>query len=241
MSCCPNTTVLPAQGVEYKPTGQSGLYVSGKPSDPIVLFVPDIFGFHPFTLTTADAIASKGFRVYWFDYFMGSTKAWDLAKPLAVPGDEAWASFGAYITSQDVFSQVRASAEYLRMLNGGAPVPSIGFCWGAAMLARLAGLENGPLSCAAMPHPSFVTVASAEAARVPILLMPAEDDGEMADVKAKLEERKLLAGYHFAKGCCHGFSAARFGKSKNIEDDKANRQIVIDLTAAMFAKFTAGK
>jgi dienelactone hydrolase len=233
-TCCP-TSVLADADFQYTPQGSGYCYKVG--TGPAVLLIPDIFGYHPRTVELADLIAKRGYTVYYFDYFAGKQKHWNLGEPI-VPDSPAWQAFLGYITGSDVQKQIVASCAYVTAMNDGAAPCCVGLCWGANRAALLA--KDGLVSCAVMAHPSFVNVEAAEATEVPWLLAPSEDDGEMLDVKKALEERAMLGGYLFAKGSVHGYAAARHGKGKNgIVPDAENRAALLDLIGGFFGKITA--
>ena len=204
--CCP-TDKLAAAGVEYAVKGSFTAHytVSGpNPAKRSVLFIPDIFGFHPHSVRFADELAARGnFKVYFPDFFNG--KPWPGDK---IPGrDEAWPAFIKDATAPDMLARIAGAAAQLKAQDGVEPCV-IGFCWGAAMALQL-GSVAGRVACVAMPHPSFVNVPEAEACTVPCGLYPSRDDTAMDAVKAKLSEKGLLKNYIYCDDVHHGFAGAR--------------------------------
>jgi dienelactone hydrolase len=202
--CCP-TNKLADGAAEYTAQGKFQCVYSVAGANPArrsVLFCPDIFGFHPYNVAIADQIAQHGFKVHFADYFDGAP--WTAGKP--TQGAD-WAAFLPRLTAPEMFQKFVAQAAALKAQDGVEPV-AIGFCFGAKIAVRLSAV--GAVAAAALLHPSFVNVDDAAEAQSPVLLVPSKDDTDMAAVRDKLAERKLLKGYIFADDVHHGFAAARF-------------------------------
>ncbi len=236
--CCP-TDKLAAKDVEYKPLGnftcEYNVVLTAEPKKRAVLFIPDIFGYHPHTVAIADAIANRGnYRVYFPEFFAKSEEnplgPWPMD---AVPGqDERWPAFYKYITNPALFKRIAGCAARLKEETGLPPLV-IGFCWGSAAGAVLSQTE-GLIAGVAMPHPSFVTEESASKTTVPYALFCSKDEDKEAyeKVRAKLAERKLLGDFQRYDDVHHGFAAARFEPT---EACKKAREEVIEKTLAFFA------
>lgn len=240
-SCCP-TSVLPSHFPDstYSPIGHMRCeYVvqgSAAPKKRSVLFVPDIFGYHPETLKTADEIAKRGnYRVVIPDFFAKTNEnplgPWPMDEE--IPASPHWPAFYQHMIAPSTYKSIAAQAARLREQDGVAPL-AIGFCWGAKMVSRLAA--EGLVACASCPHPSFFKESDAAETKVPFAVFPSieEDKEDMAAIKAKLEERGMLGAWVDCNKAHHGFSGARYDPKS--EDCEQAREAVINGTVEFFQK-----
>lgn len=242
-SCCP-TTIKPSDFTDskYQPQGNfvSEYFVVGPGPEQkkrSVLFILDIYGFHPESLLVADEIAKRGnYRVYVPEFFEKSPEnplgPWPMD---AVIGQhEGWPNFYKYITAPTTYAKVAAAAKRLKEKDGVEPL-AVGFCWGAKMISGLAA--EGLVAACSNVHPSFFKEEDAANTKVPFAVFPSKDENkeDMEKIKAKLEERKLLGSWIEFPLVHHGFAAARFdAKDPNCA---TGRDEVINATVEFFNKF----
>ena len=239
-SCCP-TTVKPSDFADssYQPKGNwvsDYVVVGPSPKKRSVLFLVDIFGFHPETLKFADKIAEQAnVRVYVPEFFEKSpvnpTGPWPMDG--VIGEDERWPAFYEYVTSPKTYARVVAAAQKIKDQDGVAPL-AIGFCWGAKMISNLAA-QDLVAGCSCV-HPSAFKEDDAVNTKVPFAVFPSKDENkeEMDKIKAKLAERDLLGGWIEFMDLHHGFAAARYDpKDPKCE---AGRDAVIAATVEFFNK-----
>lgn len=192
--CCPSGS-WPAlvAADEYKPVGEESvlgddlpIYTVGQPGAKAVIVLPEVFGWSGRLKGICDTLANEGYLVIMPDCHRGDTaagkadfKAWAQQTP--------WAKVNADLTLVMGWLGER----------GATSVGAIGFCWGVWALAK-ASSEGFDLKCGVGPHPSTKLEglvfdgdekAMLQAAKMPILMMPASNDpaplkpgGELAAV-----------------------------------------------------------
>jgi dienelactone hydrolase len=211
-TCCPTEVVPTASPQVPAPSGKvveadgRQYYVTGDAASPPVLFVSDIFGFHPLNLYTADAVAQHGFLVVLPDFFDG--KPWELSK--LPPPDQAEfdAFFGGLSYDKQRSGLLGDLAFAAKHSESHQPPVAIGFCWGAKMAILLGAEEGVSLAGVALIHPSRLTVEDAKAVRCGVCMMSSKDE-EVEAVNEALQARGLLAANRKFAEVHHGWMAAR--------------------------------
>jgi dienelactone hydrolase len=216
MACCPTDIIPDDDKKTYAPKGKfvsepQVAYVTGNGPRPL-LFIPDIFGYHSYTIETADRLAAAGFTVYFPDFFDG--KPWDVNNMPPADGGFEGPSFQAFIQPLLYTEAMQAKlkvaiAETQKAAGGSATtvVGCVGFCWGSKLALSMNG--DGLVGATVLPHPSFIGAADGAKAKAPVLLMPSKDDSAMEDTKAALEAAGKLGGYRHFDDVHHGWMVAR--------------------------------
>ena len=239
MSCCPTDVIPDADKKTYEPKGKfvtepQVAYITGSGPRPI-LFIPDIFGYHSYTVETADKLAAAGFTVYFPDFFDG--KPWSVDDLPPHDGFDG-ARFQGFIQPLMYTDAMQAKlkvaiGECQKAAKGNAStvVGCVGFCWGSKIALHLNG--DGLVGATALPHPSFIGPEPASKAKAKCLLMPSKDDSAMEDTKAALEAAGALGGYKFFDDVHHGWLAARAKPNEELFSTRREEGL------AMMAEFFA--
>lgn len=183
--CCPSGS-WPAlvAADEYTPVGTEAvleegpdeplpIYTVGKPGAKAVIVLPEVFGWSGRLKGICDTLANEGYLVVMPDCHRGDTAA-GKADFAAWARETPWAKVNKDLLAVMAFLEAK----------GATSVGAIGFCWGVWALAK-ASSEGFDLKCGVGPHPSTKLEgmvfggdekAMLEAAKMPILLMPASND-----------------------------------------------------------------
>ncbi|KNE54161.1 hypothetical protein AMAG_00158 [Allomyces macrogynus ATCC 38327] len=185
-----------------------------------IIFIYDIFGFHPATFQVADLLSEQlKARVVMPDLLLGH--AFDAAT--WTPQEQA--KLGAWLQNHGgwhvvspllvgVFDWLALTYPATRDHTG-----MVGLCWGGkvTLISLMAFADH--LRAGATPHPSASEVNDAINAKRPVLVLPSADEGEMADMAAVLAEKKDGSRVVPFPDMHHGFCGAR----ADFRDEK-NRQ-----------------
>ena len=140
--------------------GTAEAYLAGRPGDPGVLFFMDAIGLRPQLARMADRIASWGYVVLAPNVFYRSGTAAELAPADDLRQEGAREAFFA----GGVMGRVRgygpdrsdpdaaAWLEALREHAGAGPIATTGYCMGARLAVRAAGLFPGTVAAAGGFH-----------------------------------------------------------------------------------------
>ncbi|KAI9312999.1 Alpha/Beta hydrolase protein [Zopfochytrium polystomum] len=237
-SCC---TLAPVyQGYTSKgevvtlPGTDMDVYLTGpKGAKSAIIFNYDIFGDHPNTRQVADILATHGFRVAMPDLLHKD--------PYRGPWPpESFAAVHKHIVSvapyERVVTDINATRDYLRTIEGAEKFGLVGFCWGGRNAALLT--QDPSFSAAALIHPGAVTEDEATKVAAPILVVlgcddPVEPfDAVVRVLRAKPFGDKLL--YERFDDVPHGFGASRSDFSNPVWAKRANQ--VIGMMHAFFVE-----
>jgi dienelactone hydrolase len=187
-------------------------YVTGTDSQAAVLVISDLFGWKfPNIRLLADHYASEASAtVFVPDFFAGEALSPDAL------WHERWqeidmAGFMERNSRAIREPEIIACAEALRA-HGFTKIAAVGYCYGGWASFRLAALETAggkPLvDCISVAHPSLLTEADIDGARVPVqMLAPEIDPVYTAELKAhtfhKLQELGVPFDYQHFPGVAH--------------------------------------
>ncbi|KAJ1913589.1 hypothetical protein H4219_005142 [Mycoemilia scoparia] len=236
-ACCSTPPVVAnykAKGETIK-IGDRDCYVVGdKSSKRAIIYIYDIFGYHPNAYQGADILSSKGFRVFIPDFFNGN--------PL-VPSDLGNKTRLMNLIKERVdwndvvLPNLNKVREYLQEKENITKVGVLGFCWGAKMATLALNDETKFYQSAALIHPSFPSIEDFENAQGPICLLPSKDEGPMKDMYQKLESKEFYdkCFYHYFDDMPHGFCAAR-GDWENSDIERLRACEALGFCAEFFNK-----
>ncbi|KAI8818517.1 Alpha/Beta hydrolase protein [Fimicolochytrium jonesii] len=179
-----------------------------------VIFIYDIFGFHPNAFQAADRIANltKETLVIVPDYFLGKSMPeellGDMSKLVAWIGEN-----GDY--KKIIRARIVDTVKYLKEQKSVKKVAFVGFCWGAKMAILAARDEEvnslvevkGVAQC----HPSFPAEDDYKGAHFPVAILPSKDETDQLEswynTHLKASQPKSL--HRRFNDQSHGFCAAR--------------------------------
>ena len=151
--------------------GDMDLYVAGEGPRAIVL-VYDIMGFAPAnTQHNCDVLAAAGFLVVMPDFFRGSGR-----------GQEGFERPDSDVVDAELANVV---LPFVRE-QGGESIGLVGFCFGGGVAARAA--SAGLLKCVGGIHASGLTPELAAETTVPMMMLQAGNDPDLAPVVEVLKE-----------------------------------------------------
>lgn len=166
--CCNNAPTLNpgcGKGTVMDDLGGLKTYLSGEPSNPAIIFVPDVFGIDtPNMRALADKAAESGYYAVLPDFLYGDPMTNDFSK---LP---AWLQKHSPAKGfEDAKHVIQALKE-----KGVSSIGAVGFCWGAKVVVELA--KSDDIKAAVLLHPSFVTVDDIKEVKTPISVLGAEID-----------------------------------------------------------------
>jgi dienelactone hydrolase len=151
--------------------GGMDMYVVGQGPRAIVL-VYDIMGFAPAnTQHNCDVLAQAGFLVVMPDFFRGSGR-----------GQEGFERPDSDVVDAELADVVLPFVKE----KGGESIGLVGFCFGGGVAARAA--STGLLACVGGIHASGLTPELAAATKVPMMMLQAGNDPDLAPVVEVLKE-----------------------------------------------------
>jgi dienelactone hydrolase len=150
--------------------GDMSMYVVGKGPRAIVL-VYDIMGFAPAnTQHNCDVLANAGFLVVMPDFFRGSGR-----------GQEGFERPDSDVVDAELANVVLPFVKS----KGGKSIGLVGFCFGGGVAARAA--STGLLACVGGIHASGLTPELAAKTKVPMMMLQAGNDPDLAPVVEALK------------------------------------------------------
>ncbi|KAI9209883.1 Alpha/Beta hydrolase protein [Polychytrium aggregatum] len=174
--CCtlpPCSSDYVAKGSEIV-LGDLPAYITGdKQSTKAIVFVYDIFGYHPNTKQVADLLASRGFFVIMPDFFRGepwNTTPFEMAELVAF--------LGKRVPPEVIERDTQTAVEYLKA-QGVTSIGSVGLCWGGLQTFR--GGIAGHFAAVASAHPSMLNADIARALNIPACLLPSKTDADFTE------------------------------------------------------------
>ena len=151
--------------------GDMDMYVVGKGPRAIVL-VYDIMGFAPAnTQHNCDVLAQAGFLVVMPDFFRGSGR-----------GQEGFERPDSDVVDAELANVVLPFVKE----KGGETIGLVGFCFGGGVAARAA--STGLLACVGGIHASGLTPELAAETKVPMMMLQAGNDPDLAPVVEVLKD-----------------------------------------------------
>lgn len=255
-ACC----TLPPVSSSYLPQGttislgdlniyETASVPNSKPPKTLIICAYDIFGVHPNTQQLCDKLANSGrLKVVMPDFFRGQPLSeddlalsdWMVLKPFSLI--RRYATLIRFIFTRGSFDKVvkpdiNKLVEHYKA-QGFEKFGMFGLCWGGKMGMLAAGQLHESIGAAVLIHPSILKTADAEAAKVPVMLLPTKDenDQEMLGyyniIKNNLGEEK--AAHHRFSDMHHGFCGARGDWTKEEQRQKVDE--AIQLTYAFFER-----
>lgn len=151
--------------------GDMEMYVVGQGPRAIVL-VYDIMGFSPAnTQHNCDVLAQAGFLVVMPDFFRGSGR-----------GQDGFERPDSDVVDAELAEVVLPFVE----AKGGKNIGLVGFCFGGGVAARAA--STGLLACVGGIHASGLTPELAAETKVPMMMLQAGNDPDLAPVVEALKD-----------------------------------------------------
>jgi len=193
----------------------------------LLIAVYDIFGFSDNMKEVVDTIADLyGFRVVMPDFFRGFW--WDEANfPPSNPEEmQEWLqNNGSW--DQIVKYDIQTVVNEFSLRENITEVGIFGMCWGGKV-ATLAATESAGIKVAGIVHPSSVANSEATGVRVPMYLMPTNDEPDMLPFLEVLREKfGSNCGHRRFDDMFHGFAGARGNFSNPLNFERVNEVIYI--------------
>jgi len=186
-------------------------YVVGD-SNKWVIFIYDIFGFHPNVYELADWFAAnRNVSVAVPDIRRGQNWPRD-SYPPQTPELKKKFYEGFMVGAGNPVARLvdlKACVDFLNKEKKAEALATVGFCWGAKMSILL---DNYGGVCANVcPHPSFLKSGEGEKTSIPTLMMPTDTDNLTIYLAGVLRNPnpQLVAVSEDYLGTYHGFLGAR--------------------------------
>ncbi|KAI6370829.1 hypothetical protein MCOR25_004119 [Pyricularia grisea] len=187
----------------------------------VLLYFPDVFGFHIKSFLMMDAFAKCGYLTLGVDYFLGD----GVGKYSATPSNDPNFDFKAWIDKHLIASDEIAKkwVQDVKAKYGtseSVKFACVGYCWGARFVARQLSVE-GICKVGAVAHPSFLKESDVFGVKEPFFFSVANVD-KLFEPKERNRTIEILTegGKHFNMqifgNVGHGF-ATRLGATDPYE------------------------
>jgi len=174
------------KGAMIKLNGMDAYSVGPRDAKLAIVFVYDIFGYHPGSLETMDKMAETvGARVVAPDFFDGKALATDQF-PMKGGMPEFMAYLQAHASAEKCHSYMVKAHEALKG-EGHIYFGTAGLCWGARVCMSVADKDLFNAGHVLM-HPSFLKTEDARPVKTPICALPSKEELDMLPFMAVLQE-----------------------------------------------------
>jgi len=212
-SCCtrfPTESGYTPKGKLVKLDNIEAYSVGPTDSRLVIVFVYDIFGFHPTTLQTVDKLSEAlNVRIVAPDYFDG--KPYPLENFPPKDFSELFAYLEKHVPPQKTHDYTLRVYEALKK-EGYQFFGTGGLCWGARVCMSVADTEKFQAGHA-LYHPSFIQTEDARTVKAPILMLPSKEEADMLPFMELLKEVHpevaKKSAHHRFDDMHHGFCGAR--------------------------------
>jgi len=108
--------------------------------------------------------------------------------------------------------------------RGGTSFGTFGFCWGGLMAVKLGASTD--FKASGFAHAAMLTAADAEAAKGPVLSLPAKDD-QLDDFEQAIGKNAFASHnvWHKFDDVNHGFAASRGDWTNELQAQRATEAI----------------